>query len=99
MWALLDDGTIAVVDKEQERIVDIVDVTERVSRMVAGGGVLWALQPSKRALVAIDVASLRAVDVIGVGRHPAEVEWVGDHVWVTNTRDGTVTRISPAAVR
>lgn len=99
LWASLTNGTIAAIDIQQEKIVGITDVNEQVTRMAVGGGLLWALQPSEHALVAVDVASLEVVDVVTVGRNPVEVEWVGDHAWVTNTGDDTVTRISPAAVR
>lgn len=94
VWASLDDGTIAVIDIVQEKIVDVVDVNEPATKIAAGEGLIWALQPSERTLVAIDAATRQLVDEIAVGRRPAGVEWVGGYAWVSNAGDDTVTRIS-----
>ena len=93
-WVSLDDGTIAVINTVQEEIVDIVDVTEPATKIAAGGGLIWVLQPSERKLVAIDADTHELVEEIAVGSRPTDVEWVGGYAWVSNLGDDTVTRIS-----
>ena len=45
------------------------------------------------SLVKIDVRNNEVVDVIPVGRDPGQVEVVGDYVFVTSERDGTLHRL------
>jgi YVTN family beta-propeller protein len=57
---------------------------------------VWVANARGNALTRIDVTTNKAVQTVSVGRNPDGVAAADDVVWVTNTDDGTVTRIEDA---
>ena len=49
------------------------------------------------AVAELDRNGSRLVETINVGNDPVAVALAGDHVWVANAQDGTLTRVDPAS--
>jgi YVTN family beta-propeller protein len=64
---------------------------------LAAFGSLWIVSPDG-VVSRIDADSARRVESVGVGNDPSAIAAGAGSVWVTNSADGTVTRIDPATL-
>ena len=60
-------------------------------------GLLWVVDPDG-VVSRIDPASGRKLGSVGVGNDPSAIAAGAGSVWVTNSSDGTVTRVDPASL-
>jgi peptide/nickel transport system substrate-binding protein len=66
------------------------------TRMVEGGGAIWATSYDSGDLLRIDPHSLSVTQTIGVGHGATGIAVAGGDVWVASSLDGTVTRVDIA---
>ena len=65
------------------------------TRMAAGEGAVWALDPFDDRVWRIEPGAGRISDSFRTGRLPKGLAVGEGAVWVANSRDGTVTRYDP----
>ncbi len=64
---------------------------------LAAFGSIWIVSPDG-VVLRIDPGSARVLGSVGVGNRPSAIAAGAGSVWVTNSSDGTVTRIDPATL-
>jgi len=104
VWVAGGDGDVSRIDPRYDRLTSTSSLaasgaffTTRVRPMVAAFGALWIVHPD--GLVSrIDPDSGRASESVGVGNAPSAISAGAGSLWVTNSADGTVTRIDPTTL-
>ena len=90
----LERSLVHVLDPENGEVVaDPIPVSAGVVRLVTDGARLWASGLEDR-VTPIDADALVARQPVTVGRAPIGMAIAGDVLWVTNSDDDTVSRIS-----
>jgi YVTN family beta-propeller protein len=73
---------LGVIDPEDNKLVDAVDLPNHASGLASGGGALWVADGPDGTLLRVDPKSHRIVKTIGVGLVPEAVAAREDAVWV-----------------
>src|SRR5439155_17246658 len=93
----LPGNSVGLIDSAGGRVGAAVAVGSP-DGLAYGDGSVWAVDGTDRIVSRINPAT-HAVQTIPVGADPAAVTVTGGDVWVANSGDGTVSRISAAANR
>ena len=91
----LPGNSVGLIDSAGGRVGAAVPVGSP-DGLAYGDSSVWAVDGTDRIVSRIDPAT-HAVQTIPVGADPAAVTVTGGDVWVANSGDGTVSRISAAA--
>ncbi|HEX5289211.1 MAG TPA: BTAD domain-containing putative transcriptional regulator, partial [Streptosporangiaceae bacterium] len=95
-WAGQPSGlpadSVGLIGPSGERVGGPVSVASPAG-LAYGAGSVWAVDSAGGALARIDPAT-HAVQQIPVGSAPSAVAFTGPDAWVTNSGDGTVSRVS-----
>jgi ABC-type transport system substrate-binding protein/DNA-binding SARP family transcriptional activator len=104
VWVSDNTGQISRIDPEYNRPAQtrqLVADTSLRSRtawpMLAASGSIWIVDPDGY-VAQIDPGSGRQTGTVDVGNEPSAVAAGAGSLWVTNSADGTVTRIDPATL-
>jgi DNA-binding SARP family transcriptional activator len=89
-------NSLAVIDVDSNRVVDIVPVGIRPGSVAAGGGAIWAANLDERSLSRIDPVTRERVANIPLPATPDAVTYGAGAVWVVNGRLGMLYRIDPS---
>jgi ABC-type transport system substrate-binding protein/DNA-binding SARP family transcriptional activator len=102
VWVSDSTGQISKIDPEYDRPVPalqlVADTTVRPRSawpMLAASRSIWIVDPDGY-VAQIDPGSGRKTGLVDVGDDPSAVAAGAGSLWVTNSADGTVTRIDPA---
>jgi YVTN family beta-propeller protein len=87
-------GGLAVVNGSTDKLVGAAAAGGALQGMAAGAGALWVTQPSGDSVLRLDRAGRRVVQSIPVGSTPVAVAVTGHDVWVVNSQDRSVSRVS-----
>jgi YVTN family beta-propeller protein len=99
IWVAGGNGGLSQIDPRYDRVAS----KRSLASGFFGGGVqptlsafesIWVADPDG-VVVRIDPASGRKLGSVGVGNDPSAIAAGAGSVWVTNSSDGTVTRIDP----
>jgi class 3 adenylate cyclase/streptogramin lyase len=99
LWVPIPNGNLVSIRAEQRR-TNVRHVAERLAEAVFDGdGSLWLTAGKQGILIGetlrVDPSSAKITDTLsGVGCCPGSVAFGEGAVWVTDERNGTVTRIS-----
>jgi YVTN family beta-propeller protein len=93
----LPGDSVALIGPSGERVGAPVSVGSPAG-LAYGDGSVWAVDSAGGALARIDPAT-HAVQQIPVGSAPSAVVITGRDAWVTNSGDGTVSRVSTVTNR
>lgn len=96
LWVAEADGTALLeINPIAHRVVSSVEVGGVVRAVrSAPDGTVWVTVPDEDQVVAIDPVARRVRDSVSVGDWPSALDVVGDELWVSNMRDGTVTVVT-----
>jgi YVTN family beta-propeller protein len=94
--ATADPNTVAIIDPESNRIVEVVSVGVRPSPVTVGGGAVWVGNLDDRTVSRIDPGTRAVVRNIPLGTSPTGLAAGAGAVWVANGLLGTVARLDPA---
>ena len=96
LWVAEADGTeLLEIDPTDHRIVSSLEVGVAMRAVrAAPDGTVWVTIPDDDQVVAIDPVARRVQGRVAVGDWPSALEVVGDHLWVSDMRDGTVTVVA-----
>jgi ABC-type transport system substrate-binding protein/DNA-binding SARP family transcriptional activator len=104
VWVSDSTGQISQIDPEYDRPVPtqqlVADTAlQSISAwpMLAASGSIWIVDPDGY-VAQIDPGSGRKTGSVDVGDEPSAVAAGAGSLWVTNSADGTVTRIDPATL-
>jgi YVTN family beta-propeller protein len=87
-------GGLAVVSGSTDKLVGAAAAGGALQGIAAGAGALWVTQPSGDAVLRLDRAGRRVVQSIPVGSTPVAVTVTDRDVWVVNSQDRSVSRVS-----
>jgi len=90
----LDRGDVVRVDPETGKVLGRVSVGVRVFNLASAPGAVWAIANFTQNAARIDARSGRVTATVRVGTAPYDVEWGFGSAWVSNSGDGTVSRIT-----
>jgi DNA-binding SARP family transcriptional activator len=85
--------SIAVVDPDEGRVVDVIAVGADPTSVAFGAGSVWAASGVDGTVTRIDPSARRVMQVIGVGRPCVHLAVGRGAVWVANGSAGSVTKI------
>lgn len=91
------DATVMRIDPAQNKVVKTIPVGDGPSA-IAGGNDVWVANSRSDNVSQIDPSTSSVVRIIPVGRDPEGIQAIGDHVWVANNLDGTVSRIAATGI-
>ncbi len=104
VWVTDGTGDVSQIDPRYDRLSSTRSLAASgsffrgtVRPMLAAFGSIWIVHPDGYVL-RIDADSARGVGSVGVGNAPSAIAAGAGSVWVTNSADGTVTRIDPATL-
>jgi streptogramin lyase len=90
-------GDVVRVDPRSGKVTKRIPVGARVFNLAAAPGAVWAVANLTSTVSRIDTRTGRVVTV-RVGSGPYDVEWGFGSAWVSNSSDGTVSRVTGARV-
>jgi DNA-binding beta-propeller fold protein YncE len=94
-WVVSDSGAVTRLDPDSVRVVGTPISIPTASAIAIGAGGVW-VAGANGTVTRLDPDSAAKVgDPIDVGRQPVSVSATGDVVWVANSGNGTVSRITP----
>ena len=89
-------NSIAVIDPETNRVVDVVHTGGIQPGPVAvGAGSLWVGNIEDKNLTRIDLATRRVIKTIPLGATPTGIAYGAGAVWVVHGLRGRLTRVDP----
>ena len=94
----LDRGDVVRVDPETGKVLGRVSIGVRVFNLVSAPGAVWAIANFTQTAARIDARSGRVTATVRVGTAPYDVEWGFGSAWVSNSGEGTVSRITGTRV-
>jgi YVTN family beta-propeller protein len=104
VWVSDNTGQVSQINPEYDRPVptqQLVSVPLPRARtawpMLAASGSIWVVDPDGY-VAQIDPRSGRQTGSVDVGNEPSAIAAGAGSLWVTNSADGTVTRIDPATL-
>jgi YVTN family beta-propeller protein len=104
VWVTDGTGDVSKIDPRYDRLTSTRSLAASgsffrgtVRPMLAAFGSLWIVSPDGY-VSRIDADSARGVGSVGVGNAPSAITAGAGSVWVTNSADGTVTRIDPSTL-
>jgi serine/threonine-protein kinase len=97
VWVcLFEQGAVARIDPDTNRIEATIDVGEQPAAITIGGGSVWVVNFVDATVSRIEPTTDRVVQTIDVGAQPTDVEFGEGAVWVVNNLDDSVARIDPS---
>ncbi len=103
VWVTGGKGGVSEIDPRYDRVASTRSLAApgffggSVRPTLSAFGSLWVVDPDG-VVSRIDPASGRKLGSVGVGNDPSAIAAGAGSVWVTNSSDGTVTRIDPATL-
>jgi YVTN family beta-propeller protein len=104
VWVTDSTGGVSKIDPRYDRLTSTRSVGasghfffRTVRPALAAFGSIWIVSPDG-VVLRIDPRSARVLGSVGVGNAPTAIAAGADSVWVTNSADGTVTRIDPTTL-
>ena len=104
IWVTNRAGEVAKIDPTYDRVIARRSVAAydsyfggTVRPTLAAFGWLWVVDPDGY-VSRVDAESARTVGSVDVGNAPSAIAAGAGSVWVTNSADGTVTRIDPTTL-
>jgi YVTN family beta-propeller protein len=104
VWVTDGAGDVSKIDPRYDRVTARRPLAASgsffrgtVRPMLAAFGWLWIVSPDGH-VSRIDADSARGMGSVDVGNAPSAIAAGADSVWVTNSADGTVTRIDPTTL-
>jgi ABC-type transport system substrate-binding protein/DNA-binding SARP family transcriptional activator len=100
VWATDNTGHLSEIDPAYNRVtstrqlVASASYNRATSPLLAAYGSIWIVDPDGH-ISRVDPDSARQVGSVDVGNDPSAIAAGAGSVWVTNSADGTVTRIDP----
>ena len=88
-------NSVAVFDSSSNKFVADIVVGATPTRMVVGGAPTGSPMPTTTASRGSTPSTRAVIDTIAVGSSPNGITTGAGAVWVTNSLDGTVSRIDP----
>jgi len=92
-------SSVALVDPKTNRVVDVIPVSDRPTKIALHGTSVWVLNPDARTLTRIDREQREVTGTAGLGGAPSGLAVDDRGVWVTDARTGSVTLIEPERLR
>jgi SARP family transcriptional regulator, regulator of embCAB operon len=104
VWVTDGMGNVSTIDPTYDRVdstksLAVADpfYTGTVRPTLAAFGSIWVVDPDG-FVTRVDPASAQRVGSVDVGNDPSAIAEGAGSVWVTNSADGTVTRIDPTTL-
>ena len=103
VWVTGGKGDVSKIDPRYDRVASKRSLAApgffggSVRPTLSAFGSIWVADPDG-VVSRIDPASGRKLGSVGVGNDPSAIAAGAGSVWVTNSSDGTVTRIDPATL-
>ena len=104
VWVADGTGGVSKIDPRYDRLTSTRSLTASgaffggtVRPMLAAFGSIWIVSPDGY-VSRLDPDSARGTGSVGVGNGPSAIAAGAGSVWVTNSADGTVTRIDPTTL-
>ena len=104
VWVTDGSGRVLKIDPRYNRVTSTRSLAAAGSFLpgtvrpaLAAFGSIWVVSPDGH-VSRIDADSGRGMGSVGVGNGPSAIAAGAGSVWVTNSADGTVTRIDPATL-
>jgi len=104
VWVTDGTGDVSKLDPRYDRLTSTRSpaasgsfIRGTVRPMLAAFGSLWIVSPDGY-VSRIDADSARGMGSVGAGNAPSAIAAGAGSVWVTNSADGTVTRIDPTTL-
>jgi ABC-type transport system substrate-binding protein/class 3 adenylate cyclase/streptogramin lyase len=104
VWVTDDTGDVSKIDPRYDRLTSTRSPSASsaifggtVRPMLAAFGSIWVVNPDGY-VSRLDPDSGRGMGSVGVGNGPSAIAAGAGSVWVTNSADGTVTRIDPTTL-
>jgi YVTN family beta-propeller protein len=103
VWVTGGKGDVSEIDPRYDRVASTRSLAApgffvgSVRPTLSAFGSLWIVDPDG-VVSRIDSASGRKLGSVGVGNDPSAIAAGAGSVWVTNSSDGTVTRIDPTTL-
>jgi len=88
-------NSVALVDPDDNRVIEIIQGLIRPGPIVAGAGAVWVGNLDDRALVRIDAETRQIVKSIPLPATPDGLAVDENAVWVAHGRLGQLTRVDP----
>jgi YVTN family beta-propeller protein len=106
VWVVAGAGSVSKIDPGYDRVTSSRSLTgsgaffagrTAARPMVRAFGHLWVVSPDG-VVARASVNTARPTSSVGVGNAPSAIAAGAGAVWVTNSADGTLTRIDPATL-
>ncbi len=104
VWVAAGDGDVSRIDPRYDRLASTRSLaasgaffTTRVRPIVSAFGSIWIVHPDG-VVSRVDPESASKTGSVGVGNAPSAIAAGAGSLWVTNSADGTVTRIDPTTL-
>jgi ABC-type transport system substrate-binding protein/class 3 adenylate cyclase/streptogramin lyase len=104
VWVTDGTGDVSRIDPRYDRVTSTRSLATSaaffggtVRPMLAAFGSIWIVNPDGY-VSRLDTNSGRGMGSVGVGNSPSAIAAGAGSVWVTNSADGTVTRIDPTTL-
>jgi len=105
LWVPLPNGNLVRVDEEAADVADVRHLAERLGEVAVDGssGLVWVTATkqgfSVGELIQLEPAKMKVkvTDTLGIGCCPGSVAVGEGAVWITDERNGTLTRILSAS--
>jgi len=106
IWVAVGNGDVARIDPRYDRVTATRSSaasgaffagTTTVRPMISAFGFLWIVTPDG-VVSRVEATSARPTGAVGVGNAPSAIAAGAGSLWVTNSADGTVTRIDPTTL-
>jgi DNA-binding beta-propeller fold protein YncE len=94
----LDRGDVVRVDPKTGKVLQRVSIGVRVFNLASASGAVWAVANFTQTAARIDARTGRVTATVRVGAAPYDIEWGFGSAWVSNSGDGTVSRITGGRV-
>jgi peptide/nickel transport system substrate-binding protein len=93
------DGTVSRIapGPGEARVTRTYPAALGAAGIAVGGGRIWITSPTSATVVALDRASGRVVERVGVGAEPEALAFGHGALWVANRAGDTVSKIQPEA--
>jgi DNA-binding SARP family transcriptional activator len=92
---IVGPNSVAVIDVDDGRVVDGVQVGTRPGPIAYGGGALWVGNLDDRSLSRVDTSTREVIKYVPLPATPDAIAFGAGAVWVVNNRLGTVYRVDP----
>lgn len=106
VWVAAGDGDVSRIDPRYDRVTSTRSLAvfgsffagrTAARPLVRAFGSLWVVSPDG-VVSRVDASTSRPTGSVGVGNAPSAIAAGAGSLWVTNSADGTVTRIDPTTL-